>query len=235
MTTDTTHPIAGLSLRQAALTAGIAYLLMPVTFAEFYVFPKVLVSGDIAQTVQNIATHRELFFTGILCHFVTLILDIIIAWALYVLFVPVNRALSLLTAWLRLVYAAIALSGLMNLVAAWRLVNTPYLQSLFGDAPLHAQVQLLLNSFRYDFSMALVIFGMQLVLLGYLIWRSRYIPKVLGALLAIDGLGWIVYCLKPYLYPEAPLDFIPLFGFVELLFPLWLVIRGWKIQAPATG
>ena len=230
---DTTQKIAGLSLRQAALVAGIAYLLFPVAFAEFYVFPKLLVHEDIELTVQNITAHPQLFFIGILCHFITLFLDVVIAWALYVLLAPVNRALSLLTAWLRLAYAVIAFSGLMNMVTVLRLLTTPYYQTLFGDQQLHAQVQLLLNEFRYDFSMALVIFGLHLVLLGYLIIRSGYIPAILGGILALLGAGWVIYCLRPYLYPSAPLDFIPLLGFGELLFPLWLVIRGWKIKEPA--
>ena len=224
--------IEGMSLRQAALTAGIAYLLMPVSFAEFYVFPKLFVAGDISQTVQNVAAHGQLLVVGILCHLITLILDVVIAWALYILLTPVNKALSLLTAWFRLVYVAMALVGLLNLVTVFRLVNTPYYQTLFGDQQLHAQVQLLINSFRSDFSMGLVVFGIHLVLLGYLVFRSGYIPKVLGVILSLLGVGWIVYCLKPYLYPSANLDYVPLAGFGELLLPLWLVIRGWKIREP---
>lgn len=224
--------IEGMSLRQAALTAGIAYLLMPVSFAEFYVFPKLFVAGDITQTVQNVAAHGQLLVVGILCHLITLILDVVIAWALYILLTPVNKALSLLTAWFRLVYVAMALVGLLNLVTVFRLVNTPYYQTLFGDQQLHAQVQLLINSFRSDFSMGLVVFGIHLVLLGYLVFRSGYIPKLLGMILSLLGVGWIVYCLKPYLYPSANLDYVPLAGFGELLLPLWLVIRGWKIREP---
>jgi Domain of unknown function (DUF4386) len=139
----------GLTLRQAALVAGISYLLMPVTFAEFYVFPKLFVPGNIEQTSQNIAAHGRLFFVDTLCHFVTLILDAIIAWALYALLAPVNRALSLLTAWFRLIYAAVALSGLLNLVTVFRLLHTPDYLTLFGAQQLHAQVRLLLpGNFR---------------------------------------------------------------------------------------
>ena len=219
-------------MRQAALIAGICYLLMPVSYAEFAVFPKLLVTGDIGQTVQNITAHGELFFVGILCHFITLILDVIIAWALYFFLKPVNKALSLLTAWFRVVYAVVALSGLMNLVAVLRLLTTPYYLTLFGEQQLHAQVQLLLSSFRYDFSMGLVIFGVHLVLLGYLVFRSGYIPKVLGLVLVFVGTGNRPPSLSPYLYPNAPLGFIPLMGAGELLLPLWLVIRGWKIREP---
>ena len=223
----------GLTLRQAALIAGIAYLLMPVTFAEFHAFPALLIPNHIDQTTQNILAHQTLFVVGMLCHLITLILDVVIAWALYVLFVPVNRALSLLAAWFRLVYTVIAFVGLFKLVTVFRLLTVPNFQIVFGDQPLHAQVQLLLSSFRYEWSMSLVIFGIHLALVGYLICRCSYIRKVLGILLIIVGAGWLIYPLKPYLYPSAPLDFIPWVGFGELVFPLWLVIMGWRIQEPA--
>jgi len=222
----------GLVLRQAALIAGVAYLLMPVAYAEFHVFPTLLIPGHIEQTVENIATHRTLFIVGMLCHMVTLILDLLIAWALYVLLVPVNKALSLLGAWFRVVYTVIALVSLFKLVTVFRLLTVPYFQTLFGDQQLHAQVQLLLGSVRYEWAMSLVIFGIHLDLVGYLIFRSRYIPKVLGILLIVIGVGWVIYPLKPYLYPRAQIDFIPWAGFAELIFPLWLLIRGWKIQEP---
>ena len=108
----------------------------------------------------------------------------VIAWALYVLLAPVNRSLSLLTAWFQLVYAAIALSGVLNLVAVYHLLHTPDYLTLFGSGPLHAQVLLLLNSFRYAWTLGLVPFGVHLVLLGYLIYRSGYIPRIVGILLA---------------------------------------------------
>lgn len=217
-------------MRQAALTAGFAYLFMPVTFAEFYVFPRLLIPTNIEQTVQNITAHGRLFFAAILCNLVTLVLDVVIAWALYVLLAPVNRSLSLLTAWFRLIYTAVALFGLLNLVTVLRLVKTPDYLTAFGSQQLHAQVHLLLNSFRYDWSMGLLIFGIHLCLLGYLIHRSSYIPKILGLLLFIVGLSWEISSLRPYLYPNANLGFIWNIGFGELIFPLWLVIRGWKIQ-----
>src|SRR5205085_5992899 len=114
----------------------------------------------------------------------------------------------------------------------FRLLHTPDYLKAFGPGPLHAQVMLLLNSYRYDWSMSLVIFGIHLGLLGYLIYRSGYIPKVIGLLLLIDGVGWFITPLRPYLYPNAQLGFFSRISFVELLFPLWLLIRGWRIQDP---
>jgi Domain of unknown function (DUF4386) len=82
--------------------------------------------------------------------------------------------------------------------------------------------------------MSLVIFGIHLVLLGYLIYRSGYIPWILGILLVIDGLGWETDSLQPYLFPNAHLGLLFLTFLGELFFMLWLLIRGWKIQEPAS-
>ena len=227
--------VEGLTLRQAALVAGFAYLLSPVTTAEFSIYPKLIIPGNIEQTFQNIAVHRVLFATAILCYVITFIEDVVIAWALYILLVPVHRSLSLLTAWFRLLYTAIAIFAVLNLVTVYRLVNTPDYLTFFEPVALRAQVKLLLNSFRYDWSISLAIFGIHLVLLGYLIYRSTYIPRILGIVLIIDGLGWVIDSLQPYFYPNAHLGFLFVTFLGELWFMLWLLIRGWKIQEPTTS
>ena len=229
---DSANRGEGLTLRQAALIAGFSYLLIPVTIAEFYINPKLIIPGHIEQTAQNIGAHGGLFVSAILCYLITLILDVVIAWALYILLAPVNRALSLLTAWFRLVYTVVALVGLLNLVVVYRLLHTPDYLTAFGPGPLQAQVMVMLNSYRYDWSFSLIIFGIHLGLLGYLICRSWYIPRFIGILLVVDGVIWVVNPLKPYLYPNANLGFIFLVSFSELTLPLWLVIRGWKIPEP---
>jgi hypothetical protein len=221
----------GLTLRQAALVAGLAYLLNPVTYAE-YVYPKLVITGNTEQTVQNISSHGGLFLAALFCYLISFIGDIVIAWALYVLLAPVNRSLSLLTAWFQLVYAAVALGGLLNMVSVFRLLNTPAYLTFFGSSQLHAQVYLLVNSFQYDWAISMVLFGTHLVLLGYLIYRSGYIPRILGILLVIDGLGWVTESLRPYLFPNAHLGFLFITFLGELFFMLWLLIRGWKIQEP---
>lgn len=226
------HPRDGLSLRQAALIAGFAYLLSPVTTAEFTIMPKLVIPGNLDQTVQNLVAHERLFSVAILCYFVTFIEDIVIAWALYFLLAPVNKAVSLLTAGFRLVYTAVALFAVLPLVAVQHLTKSPNFVELFGFAPLHAQVKLLLDSFRWDWSFSLVIFGIHLILLGCLIYRSGYIPRILGVLLVIDGAGWVTDSLQPYLYPNAHLDFLFVTFFGELFFMFWLLIRGWKVREP---
>jgi hypothetical protein len=222
----------GITLRQAAVVAGFAYLLNPVSYAEFSIYPKLVVASDVDQTVRNISAHLGLFATAILCYIISFIGDVIIAWALYVLLAPVNRALSLLTSWFQLVYAAVALCSVFPLLDVYHLLATPYYLTVFGAGQLHAQVWLLLHSFHYEWSMSLIIFGIHLVLLGYLIYRSGYVPWILGIVLFIAGLGWMIAGLGPYVLPNANLDFTFITAFGELVFILWLWIRGWKVQEP---
>lgn len=227
-----TTRIQGLTLRQAALVVGFGYLLNPVSYAEFSIYPKLVVSGNVEQTVANIAAHQGLFVVAMLCYVINFIGDIVIAWGLYVLLSPVNQALSLLAAWFRLIYTSVALYGAFNLATVYRMITTPEYQTAFGSGPLHAQIDLLLHTFRYTYSLGIVIFGIHLILVGYLVVRSRYIPWWLGAILIINGLAWMVNNLRPYLYPNANLGFIWIAFAGELVFMLWLLIRGWKIQEP---
>ena len=227
--------IGGITLRQAALIAGFAYLFDPVGYAEFTLYPKLVVPGHIEQTVANVTASSGSFVAMIICYFINFIEDIVIAWALYLLFAPVNRALSLLTSWLRLIYAAIGIVGVLNLVAAYRILHNPEPASVFASGPLSALAYLDIRSFRYDFTFGLIIFGVHLCLLGYLMFRSGYtgrISKVVGALLVIPGLGYIAYELSPYLYPNANVDWLFFTFFGELVFVLWLLIAGWRIEKP---
>lgn len=138
----------------------------------------------------------------------------------------------MLAAWLQLVYAAVALGGTLNLVTVFRLLNTPEYLTFFGSSQLRAQVYLLVNSFQYDWAISMVLFGIHLVVLGCLIYRSGYIPRILGILLVIDGLGWLTESLRPYLFPNAHLGFLFITFLGELFFMFWLLITGWKIQEP---
>jgi hypothetical protein len=77
-----------------------------------------------------------------------------------------------------------------------------------------------------------VIFGIHLGLLGSLIYGSGYFTRIIGILLAIDGLRGVIDSLRPYPYPNAHLGFIFITFFGELIFMLGLLVRGWKIQEP---
>ncbi len=220
----------GITLRQAAIIVALAYFLDPVSYAEFALFPKLVVAGNVVQTIHNIDSRGGMFAAAIVCYLVNFIEDIVIAWALYVLLAPVNRALSSLTALLRLMYTAMGLFGVMQLATAYRLIAMAHGTPALNSVQLQTQVQLSLATFRYGWPFSLIVFGCHLALLGYLIYRSGYMPKILGALIGLLGFAWIVYELRPYLYPGVNLGWIPLAAFIELLLPLWLLIFGWRIQ-----
>ena len=224
------------TLRQAALVAGVGLLIMAMAapFAEFVVYPQLVVPGNIEATVQNLGARRGLFLAGMFAYLATFICDVFVAWALYVLLAPVNRSLSLLTAWLRLVYTLIAIFGLTKFVAAYRIVHAPAYETIVGSDQLHAQVKLLISSFGYEWDFGFFFFGIHLVLLGYLAYRSGYIPRILGVILAINGLGYLIdHGLRPYLFPKADLGFLVITYFGELLFMLWLLIRGGRAPESA--
>jgi hypothetical protein len=80
--------------------------------------------------------------------------------------------------------------------------------------------------------MGLVLLGIHLVLLGCLVYGSGYIPRAIGILLVINGLGSVVNSLQLYLYPHAHLGFLFVAFFGEVFFMLWLLVKGWKIVPP---
>ncbi len=95
---------------------------------------------------------------------------------------------------------------------------------------MQAQVALLLASFRYGWPLALIIFGLHLGVVGYLIARSTYAPKILGVLLVLDGAYWVTDGLRPYAFPGASLGLLFYFTFVELAFMIWLLFGGSRLS-----
>ena len=221
-----------ISLHRAALIAGLGLLIMVIAapFSELFVYPKLIVSDNAIKTIQNIIVNKTLFISGIFGYLITFIFDIVVAWALYVLLKPVNGDLSLLTSWFRLVYAVISLVALINLVSVLRLLNNSDYLTIYQPDQLHAQVMSFLRAFRDHWNFGLLFFGIHLLLLGYLVIRSKYIPKILGILLIIAGLGYLLTNLKPYLFPDINIDFAMYTYYGELIFMLWLLIRGSRIK-----
>ena len=223
----------GLTLRQAALLAGFGYVLtLPVAVVEFLINPQLIIRGQIEQTVTNIASHQSLYLIAVFGYFINFIGDILTALGLYILLAPVNRAVSLLAAWLRLIYTTVSLVGLFNLVTVYWMVTRPEYLNTFGSTQFYAQVDLLLHSFRYDWTTGLIIFAVHLFFIAGLIFPSRYIPKLLGVILAVNALCLMVIELQPYLWPTASLDWIFIGTFGEIIFMLWLLTMGWRIQEP---
>jgi hypothetical protein len=223
----------GITVRQAALVVVIGLLATTfgVPIAEFVIWPNIVDPANIEQTVRNIRANEGAFLFASFAYLAGFVGDVLVAWALYYLLRPVSRPLAALTAAFRAVQAVVAIGAVLNLFTAFRVLQSESLAALGADQ-LHAQVLVLLSSFGYEWSLALVIFGIHLGLLGYLVYRSGYIPRLVGIALAIAGIGYVVYNLRPYLYPDAEIGFVFAAFFGELLFLAWLAIWGWRIPEP---
>jgi len=163
-----------------------------VPFADFGVIPKLFVADNAAKTAQNIAAYHGLFVAAIFAFLINFIGDVVAAWGLYLLLRPVNASTSMFLAWLRVVFATIGIAATLNLVTAHRLVTRPNSLTALGQDQINAQVHVAIGSFNSQFAFSLIIFGVYLMMLGWLIYRSGCIPKWLGIVLAIDGAGWII-------------------------------------------
>lgn len=231
------HRITDISLRQAAIIAGVGLLIMAIIapFAEFSVRQGLIVPGDAATTAQNIMANESLFRIAIYIYLIVAILDVVVAWALYVFLKPVNPSLSLLTAWFRVVYAAVLVIVLLNFGVALQLLSGADYLTVFQTGQLQAQMMLFLNAFDYGWQIGLAIFGLHLLLLGYLVYKSGgYIPKILGVLLIIASLGYLIDSSGTILSPTYEAN-IALFTFIgEVLLIFWLLIKGARIPDPST-
>lgn len=238
--TTPTSPVTRTSPRRAAAIAGVGLLLMAALgpFAFFGVLENLMVRGDATATVDNIAASQALFRSGVAAFLAVIVLDVVVAWALYVLFEPVNRTLSLLTAWLRLAYAVVFGAALANLLDVAQLLGGSQGSTLSPDQ-LQAQVTTSLISFHSSYEgVGLAIFGLHLFGLGYLVFRSVNFPRFLGALVALAGAGYLFDSLGTILVSDYSLA-VSAFTFIgeALLIPwlLWRAIKGFPAQPTPVG
>ncbi len=219
---------AGWSIRHAAVTAGVGLLLMSVLagLAKFVALDGLVTAGDATRTATDIAASDGVFRLGVMALIAVIALDVVVAWALYRVFSPVDRHLSLLAAAFRLVFAAVFLAAIGHLLGALRLLGDDAYLSVVSPDQLRAQALLEITAFDDLWVVALGLFGIHLLLIGYLAYRSGYAPRLLGVLLAASGLGYMIDSFGTVLYP-GPWTSIGAFTFIgEFLLALWLVIRG---------
>lgn len=222
-----------LSTRTAARIAGVGLLAMAaIAVLGTLGTQSPIVAGDAASTARNIVEGRLLFQLGVIGWLFVAILDVVVALALYIVLRPVNRYLSLLAAWFRLVYAAVFIVSAANLLLALRLLtDAAYAKSM--GALLDAQAMLALDAFKNGWALGLVVFGVHLGLLGYLVYASGYIPKVLGVLLLLAAVGYLFANVGKILAPElgGTMDAIAAApaAIGEIAFAIWLLARAARL------
>lgn len=152
------------------------------------------------------------------------------AWAIYILLKPVSVYLSLLTALMRIIYTIMSLVAVMNLLTVLQLSGIHTYLKVFTTDQLNGNVMIALHSFRDDWSFSYLFFGIYLILLGCLVFISKYISKIVGICLVIAGLGWLTDSLEPLLFPDSNISIGMITGFGELIFMLWLFIKGARLK-----
>ncbi len=232
------------SPRVLSRIGGVLYLIIIVIglFGEAFVRNRIIVPGDATATAANIRSMESLWRLGIAADFFLLICTVALALIFFVLLRPVSRDLALLAVFFNLVSVAVEAATDLNLVAALLpLGNAGYLRA-FEPAQLYAMASLSVRSHSYGFGVALIFFGCECLVLGYLIFRSGYFPKTLGVLMQIAGLCYLANSFALLLAPNVanrlfPAILIPAFvGEASLC--LWLLVKGvnlekWKLQASA--
>ncbi|MGH2385259.1 MAG: DUF4386 domain-containing protein [Candidatus Limnocylindria bacterium] len=214
--------IAGLGLLGMAVLAPLALFGVLNTLVE---------PGNATATVGNIVASEGLFRLAIAAFLVVAFLDVLVAWALYVLLRPVNGTLAMLVGWLRLAAAAASLPALANFLDVAQLLGGPVASTL-PAAVVEAQVMASVASFHNAMDIHLAVFGLHLLGVGVLVYKSVQFPRFLGVLVVIAGIGYLADTFTRILVPDFTFTF-SLFTFVgEALLIVWFLWRGIKGFAP---
>ena len=220
--------------RMAKIAAGL-YLLITVfaIYTHFFVPGELIVAGDATLTANNIAANQGLFRGGIFSELIILLSEVVLTIILYIIFKPVSKTLSLISAVSRLVMTTIHGFNVLNSIFVLILLSGAGYLSVFEPEELNALVMFFLDGHTYGFGLGIVFLGLHAILLGYLIYVSGYFPKVLGILFGLASLGYFIdsfsLLLIPNYVPGQVFIAIPI-ALAEIAFPLWLLFKGVNLE-----
>ncbi|MCB0661972.1 MAG: DUF4386 domain-containing protein [Saprospiraceae bacterium] len=228
--------LKSLSNRQIALATGISIVLMAVLAGMVMgmVHTPLIVPENPSLTYGNLISQTTTFRMGILGWTGILITDIIAAWGLYLYFKPRNNSLSLLAGWFRLAYAAILGFAIVQLIIVVLLTQTGT-GWLENPGEKEFLTMLFLNGFQSTWSFGLIIFGLHLLILGWLVWSDKLILKILSVLILISAVGYLLTNTLNILMPDyetikPTLETVFMLPMVlgEVGLAIWLIIKGGK-------
>jgi hypothetical protein len=242
MSTTVMSPrVAAESPRAKARGAGVLYALegTAAVFGGVYFRGKFIVPGDAAATASAIQAHETLFRAGFAAALLAVAFHLAYTVLFYDLFRPVDRTVALLAAFVSLAACALQAFAALFQLAALLVVGPGSSMSAFTGGQAQSLALLFLNVNAQAFNVYLIFFGFWLIPTGYLIVRSTFFPRIIGVLLALDGMGWVTFLWPPLatsIYPVIAI--VAAFGELPLL--LWLLVVGvhaqrWQEQAGAAG
>jgi hypothetical protein len=212
-----------------ARIAGILYFML-LPFALIYVPSVLIVRGNAAATAQNVIASETLFRLGIVASLIAAIINLLVDLALYQLLKVVHKTM----AWLMVIFVIVGvpivmLNELNQLAVPLILSNADYLQE-FTTGQLQALGLLLLNIYKQGLNIAQIFWGLWLFPMGYLVFKSGFLPKILGVLLIIGCFGYVIQSIAAFLALDFRVNLIFYTSWGELLLPLWLLIKGVNVE-----
>jgi len=222
------------SINKTARTAGFLYFIYVVTAIIADLFGH-FVFADASATVHNMIAHESLFRIGFVISLFSYVFFLLAAWALYVLLKPVNQNLALLFLLLNLGGFAILVYSHLNLLSSLTLLSGADYLKVFQPDQLQAQAMLFINLYKNGSSIAQIPFGVWLLPLGYLVYKSGFLPKILGIFLLADFLAQLIYVFQRFLLPGYTVISYPCLVvsiIAEVSLTLWLLVKGVKNQKP---
>ena len=229
------------STNQLAKTAGFLYLIMILAggFAEAFVREGLTVSGNAIATAHNILASEQLYRFGLVADLVTLTCGTILSLIFYILFKPVNRNLSLLALIFSIVASAVMAVNLLNQQAPLLLLHSSSYLKAFTIEQLQTLSLFFLNLQSQGYNISLLLFAFYFPIIGWLVYQSNFLPRILGVIYTMAGLGYLINSLAWFLFPHLAAYLFPyvlLPAFIgETSMSLWLLIKGVKIQKNTTA
>jgi hypothetical protein len=214
-----------MSQRRAALVAGLGLLLMAILagLATFAVLERLVIPGDAAGTTSAILHAWGIFWLAIIAMFGVAVLDVVVAWALWVFFDQVHHVAAVIAAGCRALYALVFVVAISHLVTAAQLLSGQQINSSV-EIEVLAEVQL----FDDIWKLGLALFGCHLLLVGWLAFTSGLVPRFIGVLLAIAGLGYLIESLASLLSTSYAFELASFTFIGEVLLMIWLLMFAFR-------
>jgi len=222
-------------IKKTARNAGILYLILIVLgiFSYLFVHSSLIVPGDTATTVSNIMASESLFRGGIVSWLISETVFILLVLVLYKLLKPVNKNHALLMVVFVVVAVPISMLNELNKFASLLLVSGADYLTAFTADQLHGLAMFFLDLHEYGVNIDSIFFGLWLLPLGYLVFKSGFLPRILGILLMIGWFGYMIDFFTFFLAPSFHATVASIFQITdigEFLFPLWLLIKGVNVE-----
>ena len=230
-------PFAGASPRLTARIAGGLYLAYIATTSLATFLRSTLITGNAASTTHNLLANPDVLRFAFVTDLVSAVLFFLAAWALFALLRPVNENFALLFLLLNLGGVVVQCVNTLNLFAALQVLNDSNYVSSFSAAQLQAIAMNDINLFNSGFMIAQIFFGTWVFPLGYLVYKSGFLPRFLGALLMVDALAILFWFSQYFLLPSDPVLSYPALAvsfIAEFGLALWLLFMSVKIRIPRT-